>query len=289
MTDSDSVKIENISNDLTERNVKAFVTRDLDVKVFDEVTSTNDLAKEASLRDGAFGKVPLCIVADMQTAGRGRLGRSFASPAGTGLYMSFAFEPRFDISGSLFVTMAAAVGTIAAIKKVTGEDAGIKWVNDLYIGGKKVCGILTEEVAAQGARESGRPDARERLVVGIGVNCFPGSFPPEIKDIAGPISKDAGSFSRAELAGEMINEVLPLIEDPEGSGFMAEYRKNCFILGKHIKVHRSYNDEGVYAEAVDITADGGLLVRYEADAAGDTKKAGTEEVLHTGEISIEVR
>ena len=274
---------------LTVDGTSAYIDVPCKLRVYDIVTSTNEIAKISELPD-----VPLVIIADRQTAGKGRLGRRFESPAGTGQYMSFVFQPDFDIRRSLYVTMAAAVGTCRAIEKVTGKHVEIKWVNDLFLNGKKVCGILTE---AQSDLESGRI---ERLITGIGVNCYPGSFPPEVSEIAGSLAESTSEFSREILAAAMINEVLPLITDPDTSRFLDEYRERCFILGREIKIHPSYNDAGIRARAIDISDDGGLIVEYLEDAkasdlmgaAGSAAeilrnaKAGAEDVLHTGEISI---
>ena len=190
--------------------------------------------------------------------------------------------------------MATAVGTCRAVENVTGTHLGIKWVNDLYLGGKKVCGILTE---AQTDLETGTID---RLITGIGVNCYPGSFPPEISDIAGSISDNTTDFAREILSAAMINEIIPLITDPDKDAFLDEYRERCFIIGREIKIHPSYNDIGIRAFAKGISDDGGLIVEYLEDAratdllsatgsAADilkNAKAGAEAVLHTGEISI---
>jgi len=274
---------------LTVDGTFAYIDVPCKLRVYDIVTSTNEIAKLSELPD-----VPLVIIADRQTAGKGRLGRRFESPAGTGQYMSFVFRPDFDIRRSLYVTMAAAVGACRAIEKITGKHVEIKWVNDLFLNGKKVCGILTE---AQSDLESGRI---ERLITGIGVNCYPGSFPPEVSEIAGSLAESTSEFSREILAAAMINEVLPLITDPDTSRFLDEYRERCFILGREIKIHPSYNDAGIRARAIDISDDGGLIVEYLEDAkasdlmgaAGSAAeilrnaKAGAEDVLHTGEISI---
>lgn len=260
------------SNLLTEAEISAYVKAPCELKVFDVVTSTNDLAK-----DTPASELPLVFIANKQSAGRGRLGRTFESPAGTGLYMTFSFRPDYDIRKSLFVTMASAVGTARAIEKVTGLHAEIKWVNDLFLGRKKVCGILTE---AQSDFETGTID---KLITGIGVNCFPGSFPPEIREIAGSLSDETGSFSRSRLAAEMINEILPLITAPATEKFLDEYRERCFILGQTIKVHTTYSDAGVSAEAAAISDDGGLVVKFL-----EGEKTGTEEILRTGEISISI-
>lgn len=274
---------------LTVTGTSAYLDVPCSLAVYDVVTSTNEVAKEAEL-----GDEPLVIIADRQTAGKGRLGRRFESPAGVGQYMSFVFRPDFDIRKSLYVTMAAAVGTCRAIENATGKHPGIKWVNDLYIGSKKVCGILTEALSDL---ETGNID---RLITGIGVNCYPGSFPSEIRNIAGCLAADSSEFAREVLAASIINEVLPLIEDPDPSKFMDEYRERCIVIGREIKIHPSYSDAGIRARATGITDDGGLVIEYLEDAkasdilgasgtAADIlrkAKAGTEDVLHTGEISI---
>ena len=276
---------------LTVDGTQAYVNIPCSLEVYDVVTSTNEVAKTVE-SDALFR--PLVIIADKQTAGKGRLGRRFESPAGAGLYMSFVLKPDFDIRKSLYVTMAAAVGTCRAIENVTGHHPGIKWVNDLYLGSKKICGILTE---ARSDLETGTVD---RLITGIGVNCYPGSFPPDVSAVAGSIADDPAEFAREVLAADRINEILPLITKPDISSFLDEYRERCFILGKEIKIHPSYNDAGIRARAIDIAADGGLLVEYLEDAkasdlltasgsAADIlrrAKAGTEDILHTGEISI---
>ena len=264
---------------LTHSEVVSWLTEDCDIIVYDTVTSTNDVAKTLPLGDR-----PTALIADQQTAGKGRLGRSFSSPAGTGLYLSLLFRPRFELSKSLYVTMAAAVAVCRAIetvRKAAGlpEDPHpeIKWVNDIFYKGKKVCGILTE---AQTNFETGNID---RLIIGIGINCFPGSFPPEIANIAGPVSETAGAFSRSRLAAEVISETLKLIADLESRSFFPEYRDRCFILGREVLVHQVHDDEGIPARAIDIDDTGGLIVEY---LFGENR--GTRQTLRSGEISLSI-
>lgn len=288
---------------LTESGTSAFLDVPCAIRVYDIVTSTNEIAKSADLSavtDADSGKdIPLVIVADTQTAGRGRLGRKFESPPGTGTYMSIVYHPKFDISKTLYVTMAAAVGMCRAIEKVTGQYVQIKWVNDLFLNRKKVCGILTE---AQVDCETGKID---RLIIGIGVNCFPGSFPPEVQAIAGSLSDKPGSFSREILSAAMINEIIPLVTSPDPADFMKEYKERCFILGREIKIHPNYNDIGIRARAIDIADKGGLVVEYLEDGEDVVelskkigacslpdsfreKKEGMRETIVTGEISISI-
>lgn len=260
------------SNILTEASVSGSLRFPCDLKVFDTVDSTNNIAKELPA-----GDLPMMIIANKQEAGRGRLGRSFASPAGTGLYMTVALRPHFDLSKSLYVTMAAAVAVCRAIEKTAGVKARIKWVNDLFIGGKKVCGILTE---AQTNFETGKIDS---LIIGIGVNCFPGSFPEELKEIAGAVSPQKNNFSRGELAAEIFNELMEVLDDLDSRSFLREYRTKCFILGKNILVHPAVNSRPVRARAIDIDENGGLVVEYM-----EGRRMRQIDTLTTGEVSIRV-
>ncbi len=251
---------------LDEARIRALLKMPCVLNIMKETGSTNDDAKCAPLTD-----IPGVFLAEHQTAGRGRLGRSFESPAGTGIYVSFAVRPEKKIREITFVTMAAGNAVCRAIESVTGLSPGIKWVNDLFLNGKKVCGILTEA-----AETPGIPGSR-RLVTGIGINCFPGSFPPGLAGTAGPLAEKEDAFDRSELAAAVINEVLAVLADPADRSFLQEYRRRSVVTGRDIIVRSLSGGSERPARAVAITDDGGLLVRY---------PDGTGEVLHTGEISI---
>ena len=248
--------------------VQRFLNAPVDLQVYQSVTSTNDLMKLETLSHR-----PIAIIANKQTSGRGRLGRSFLSPGGTGLYLTIGLQPSFRLDQSLFVTMACAVAACRAIQTVCGIEPSIKWVNDIYYNGRKTCGILTE---ATTNLETGQIDG---LIIGTGINCFPGSFPEEISHIAGPLSEEPGSFSRSRLAAELINETYALLSDVESRSFLDEYRRRCFIIGRRILIHPTYDEEGIPAVATGISDDGGLMVEY---------PDGRREILHTGEISVTV-
>ena len=241
-----------------------------ELKIFDSVDSTNNVAKDLRPSDK-----PVLIIANKQTAGRGRLGRTFASPSGTGLYMSVSLKPDFDLDKSLYVTMAAAVAVCRAVETVAGIRPKIKWVNDVFHNGKKVCGILTE---AQSNFQTGKIDT---LVIGIGVNCFPGSFPEELREIAGSLSSRRNSFSRGRLSAEIYNEMMTILSDLQSRTFLREYRSRCFILGKDIFIHPNLNDTSIRARAIDIDENGGLVVEYM-----EGRKARQIETLTTGEVSV---
>lgn len=264
-------KLKSRSNMLSDAGVSGFLRFPCDIKVCDTVDSTNNVAKELPIHDK-----PLLIIANKQTGGRGRLGRSFASPAGSGLYMTIAIRPEFDLDKALYVTMAVAVAVCRAIENVAGVRARIKWVNDVFLGDKKVCGILTE---AQSNFETGKIDS---LIIGIGVNCFPGSYPEELTDIIGSLSDTKNSFSRNELAAEIFNETMEQLEVLEEKTFLREYRTRCFILGKNIMIHPNLsNDKVVRARCHDIDDNGGLVVEYM-----EGPKARQIDTLTTGEVSI---
>jgi len=234
--------------------------------------STNKTAKEKAFKGAPHGTV---VLAEEQSNGRGRLGRSFFSPAKTGVYMSLVLRPAFDVSKSLLITAAVSVAVCRAIKIVSGKETQIKWVNDIFLDGKKICGILTEAITNF---ESGEIEA---IVVGIGVNCNlkNENMPEEIRETAGSLS---GLISRNRLAAEIINELMGILEDVTAGGsypeYMDEYRRRSMVLRKSIKVYKNtVSGEFQNAKAIDISDSGGLIVIYED---------GRKDTLTTGEISI---
>lgn len=245
--------------------------QDCEVVVYKCIDSTNMEAKRRAL-DGA--KEGLIVLAEEQTAGRGRRGRSFLSPTGTGIYMSFLFRPTPEQSSDIvLVTTAASVAVCRAIRNVLHEEPAIKWVNDIYLKEKKVCGILTEAVSDF---ESGRIDT---VVVGIGINYREpqGGFPEEVKDIAGALCTKDDAVPRNCLAAGIINELFTLYENLSDKSYMADYKKWSNVLGKRVRFTSENNWD--YGTAEDIDEDGGLIIR---------KEDGTEQVLRTGEITLRV-
>ena len=200
----------------------------------------------------AAGETRCLVLAETQTAGRGRRGKSFFSPAGAGLYMSLLFRPAGGPASAVGVTTYAAVRAAEAVERLSGKRCGIKWVNDLYFDGKKVCGILTEAVG-------------DAVIIGVGVNLTPAAVPPELEGIAGCL--DAPGV-RDALAGAIARGLLDYA--PGDVSHMAEYRRRSVVLGRRV---RFADREGV---AVAIDDDGGLAV--------DT--AAGRVVLRSGEISL---
>ena len=240
-----------------------------EVVVHDVVESTNTIAKEMAVAGAAHGTV---VIAKEQTAGRGRYNRVFASPAGSGIYMSFILRPaEWLMKNILLATHHAAVCVCEAIEAVTTKQPKIKWVNDVFLAGRKVCGISTE---AMTDFESGQI---AWIVVGIGINhTQPMCLPPEFREIVGAVFSDGEPLvTKNKLAAEVINRVVFPLYDVE-SELIAEYRKRMLAIGQVVEV----KDENPYnALVIDVEEAGRLVVRRES---------GEVEVLQAGEISINV-
>ncbi|MBQ3572988.1 MAG: biotin--[Clostridia bacterium] len=233
--------------------------------VMDEVDSTNLEIKRLA-QDGA--KDGTVVIADRQSSGRGRLGRSFFSPAGSGIYMSILIKPSFEEERAVIVTTAVSVAVCRAIEKVSGKRPLIKWVNDLYLNGKKICGILTEAI------RDARSGKIEYIVIGIGVNCAETEFPDDIKNIAGSICEKEEELSRNELAAEIIKEINLMGNLANSRDFIDEYKRRSLVIGKDIRIIGKSEE---LATVLDIDENGGLVVRL---WDGETK------ILSSGEISI---
>ncbi len=234
------------------------------VNVRGSVPSTNTLLKEraeAGEREGA------AVIACAQTAGRGRMGRSFYSPCDTGLYMSVLLKPALSAQETLLITPAAAVAAARAVETVCKTETGIKWVNDLYTSEGKVAGILTE-----GAFDAS--GALRYAVAGIGVNIAPpkGGFP----ETAGNAAALGGAADmRAALAAAILDELYALYTALPDRAFMQEYRRRCFVIGRRVLVLLPQG--GREAVVMDVDDDAALLVRYDD---------GVTARIAAGEISI---
>ncbi|MGN0976444.1 MAG: biotin--[acetyl-CoA-carboxylase] ligase [Faecousia sp.] len=243
----------------------------MELTVLPEAASTNALLREKANQGAPEG---CAVIANQQTAGRGRCGRQFYSPRETGIYMSVLLRPvRYAPQQAVRLTAAAAVTMCEAIEAVSGESAQIKWVNDIFVRGKKVCGILTE---ASFGLESG---ALEYAVLGVGVNVYPPKegFPKELEAIAGAIYDSARSDGKNRLAGEFLNRFLDCYNAPERTEYIAAYRSRSLAVGKQVTVYSGNRTRSAYAYGVDDECR--LLVRYEN---------GETESLSYGEIRIKV-
>ena len=231
-----------------------------------EVTdSTNTRAKELALEGAPHGTV---VIADCQTGGRGRLGRSFHSPGGNGVYMSMIFRYPCAPEQLLHLTCAAAVAACDAVEAAVGFRPGIKWTNDLVSGSRKLAGILTELICLPG---------EVAAVIGIGINCTQteADFPPEIRSFAGSLSMVCGKpTDRKQVASALIGALLKMDLNRRAEA-MADYHRDCVTLGKDISLVRG--NEIRHGHALDIDECGALIVRF---------PDGHTETVNSGEVSI---
>lgn len=260
------------SNLISAEGIRLFLDQpQVEIKLFDEISSTNLEARQAAV-NGQAGHGSF-VVALEQTAGRGRRGREFYSPKGSGIYLSVILEPDETLEGSLLITTAAATAVYKAVKEVCGIELGIKWVNDLYKDDRKVCGILTEAVTDF---ESGNI---EFAIVGIGLNLYVDqeTLSEELLGVAGGIYPDqqaARSADRNHLVAQVVNNLLSETKELKLS---QEYVAHNIVPGHDITIIDNKNSRS--ARALSICKDGKLLVE-EAD--------GTRSKLSFGEISIKL-
>ena len=229
----------------------------------DEVDSTSSFLRRM-LKDGETGNV--LAVAKKQTAGRGRNGKSFYSPENTGLYMSVLLHPCCAFADAVGVTTCACVAVAKAVENVTGRKTGIKWVNDLYMDEKKVCGILCEAV------NDYKLGITKSVIIGVGVNLCTADFPDDIRDTAGSLSAKADCF--APLCAEIANALFALDFGGIPEDILAEYRSRSIVIGRDIEycVNGSKNT----ARAIGIDSSGGLVI----------ERGGELTTLSSGEISV---
>ncbi len=265
LTDNDIISAESITPYLT-GNARSF---QLDVR--QTVTSTNTVAKELAVKGAKEGTV---ILAREQSEGRGRMGRSFYSPMASGVYFTLILRPTLNLEDSLLITTAAAVAVVKAIEAVAGIKAGIKWVNDVFVGGKKVCGILTE---ASLNFESG---GLEYAVVGIGINIETSNFPKDLTQIAGSLFSDKPSDKpvTSMLVAEVLNNMAECMDTLTDKKYLEEYRSHSFLIGQDILVLKGA--VAIPAKAVTIDEKARLVVEYEDSS---------REALSSGEVSVRMK
>lgn len=254
-----------------QKGIEKFLKERARIIFFDEIDSTSNEAKLLLSVKNASSLHKTVIVAAFQSSGRGRMcGRKFYSPKGSGVYLSMIWE-RPLLHPSL-VTPYAALSVIRAIESVYGIESKIKWVNDIYVDGKKVSGILTEAVATKTGIES--------FVIGIGVNVFVKNLPSDIENVAGGIIREGEDTKLNQIAACIIDNLLALLER-EDSGAMEEYKAKSNVLNKKIKVFPLIGSvDGSYeAVAIDIDNEAKLVVKTDN---------GEERHLDSGEISIKL-
>ena len=239
------------------------------MEIHEKLDSTNTLAKSLAATGAPHGYL---VIAESQSGGRGRFGRPFFSPEHSGVYMTYVLRPRLPAERAVMITSMAAVAVAQAIEALADVDVKIKWVNDLYIGDRKVCGILCE---ASLDFESGM---LEYAVLGIGVNVAAMRFPDDLAQIATSIENACGAHvSRSRLIAEISNRLEALYDQLETGAFMAESRARSNVIGRDVTVLRG--GETFEAHALDIDEQGRLVLR----ADGGILRLGS------GEISLKLK
>ncbi len=240
------------------------------VEILRKTTSTNALVK---LRAAKGENEGLVIVAGEQSEGRGRLGRSFFSPGDTGIYMSILLRPQIKPEKAVLITTAAAVSVCEALENAGAPSASIKWVNDIFLNNKKVCGILTEAGFGAGG------DYLDYAVLGVGVNVYApdDGFPAEISDIAGSVFDCKQENLRNKIAAEILNTFMKYYKSADEMSFCTAYKEKCFIIGKRVDVICGESVRS--AKVLGINDDCSLNVQF-----SDGEKAD----LNSGEISLKV-
>ena len=252
-----------LSREIIKENLAADA-KNLNVVVLDSVDSTNNEAKRMTINGVTADYL---IIANKQTGGRGRLGRNFYSPKGTGIYMSFLLHTQLELSDAVGITTAAAVAVVRALEKLTDVKPLIKWVNDIYLGDKKICGILTEGISGfeQGTAQT--------VIIGIGVNITTKDFPDEIINRAGAVN--VVGLKRNDLIAEIANELCGIFVNLSDKSYIDDYRRCSMIIGKRIDFYR--NNKKQTAKAMNIDQSGGLIVMLDD---------GTVTTLTSGEVTI---
>lgn len=255
------ISIERITEKLGGENVEIFF--------FDELESTNTYACEIAKSRDAHSSVAV-VISREQTAGKGTKGRGFFCKKDQGLYMSFVFHPVCCVDAAHLATPAAGVAVARALEQAAGVNVKIKWVNDIVVDDKKLCGILAESKLT--------PDRTklEYLVVGIGINLYVEEFPQEIADTATSLNRHSAGFDVNELCACIIDNLSDYIAKLASGAFMDEYRQRSSVLGRYIK----FENGGltVTGKAVEINKQGNLVVEL------DDKRY----IVSAGDISIKI-
>lgn len=239
------------------------------ISFVDETSSTNTDLKILAQQGEAEGFV---LIADRQTDGRGRMGRAFHSPQGTGLYLSVLLRPQGAADEAVRMTVVAAVAAARAVRSVFDIETGIKWVNDLYYKERKVCGILTESSLNL------TDGTLDYAVCGVGFNVFPPQegFPENLQSVAGALCDTYDEAARSRLAAAFLNEFYRGRTEA-WSSILAEYRRRCVLTGKSVT-----SPTGAFAgvgEVLGIDDSAGLVVRL---------SDGSIRVLQSGEVSVRI-
>lgn len=237
----------------------------------EEADSTNDQLKKMARQGAPHGTV---LIADRQTGGHGRMGRSFHSPGGVGIYFSILLRPQCHPGELMHLTCATAVAMCEAVEAAAGFRPGIKWTNDLVWGKRKLGGILTE----LGLSSKGTVDF---AIIGIGINCCQKEedFAPDIRNIAGSLAMVSGKeIDRAKVAAAMMDALYRMDQTLliQKSAILDAYRKDCITIGQEVSLLR-VGEEVRHGKAVDMDDEGALIVEF---------TDGHREAVNSGEVSV---
>lgn len=255
---------------MDKKALEQYINQKLNITIFDELDSTNNYLKKL----GSQGeKENQLVIALSQTGGRGRMGRSFYSPNGTGIYFSLLLHPKFSAEKSLFLTVMAAVSVAETVMKYNSNDVKIKWVNDIYIDGKKVCGILTE-----GSINSDK--MLDYAVVGIGINVLApeNGFPDDIKTSATAIFPGkTQDYIKEKIVADVVNKFFDM-HNGNDTDYVRRYKEYSYLTGKYINIISGGTTRP--ATVIDITDNCHLLVKNENSEI---------EEISSGDVSVRLQ
>ncbi|MDO5018400.1 MAG: biotin--[acetyl-CoA-carboxylase] ligase [Lagierella massiliensis] len=249
----------NILSKISNKNVR--------LEYLEEVSSTNDYLKNLLHKDL---EQYYCVISKNQSRGKGRNGKSFYSPNKTGVYFSILLRPDFNINKSLLITTATAVAMCKTIEEFSNKYSSIKWVNDIFIGDKKVCGILTE-----GSFDFDK-NKLSHVIVGVGVNLFKPlkNFPLEIQNSAGYILKDYNPYIMEDFIASMINSIIYHYENIDSKEIYEYYREKSYLNNKEVRF--LYKGELVEGLVIDVDESFNLVINK------------NKEKIHLSSGSVEV-
>ncbi len=216
---------------ISSEGIRDYIKEDrVSIQVLDEVPSTNEYLKKLALKGE---KEFFTLVANRQSNGKGRRGKSFHSPKNTGVYLSMLLRPSFSMEKSLNITTASAVAVSKTIEKLTSKPISIKWVNDIFIEDRKVSGILTE---GSMDLETGN---LSHIIVGVGINLFKPDldFPENIEGIAGYVLEEYDGFFKERFIGELINSLIEHYENLDSNEIYEYYRRKSYLKGKVVEFY----------------------------------------------------
>jgi len=255
-------------NNISVEKLKNLINKKIEISLFDCLKSTNLTAKQKAEDGAPEGSI---IIARSQTGGRGRLGRSFYSPEKSGVYFSLILKPDFSPEDITFITPITAVAVSLAIEKITKKPTGIKWVNDIFVNGKKVCGILSEAVF------SSELNKFKYIILGIGINLFTpeNGFPDDIKDIAGGLLKNGEEIDINSLLAQIFNNFFEMYKSLKSPEYLTAYREHLMLKNKEVTYIQ--NGKTQKGTILDIDESFSLIIKNES---------GKKVHLKSGEVTI---